>query len=316
MQSAAYARVGATPAPTGAGLIDGADWVKTTSNEAVNVVRSAMMRAVSLFFFATAVFSGLAFLSTANVSNKFVCSMSTVICLIGTVNYFSIAQIRGQSMRLWNRMDPSSTYESNIARAQIQELAVDAIRHAGWIVTVPFILFKLYHLIGRVKTEENNIFLSVDVAIVVAIIGLLASAYIRLGLDEMWSNVDGTLWATGIVAGLVAAAMITLLLIDLSSAARGIPDNGLLISYFWTWIGYPVTYLLSAWARNSQAATAVEAQKEKEVGAYPFYLSVTKDIVFMLLDLWNGALFAIWTANSAFGKTVLNTSPATPYYSS
>ena len=98
---------------------------------------------------------------------------------------------------------------------------------------------------------------------------------------------------------------------DLWTATYDMPERTLLASLFGAWIGYPIVFVGAMLYRIFLAPSNV--QGEEFIPMFPEGLSVTKDVLYGVLDAWSKGVFALWTAYTVFGLTLFNAPHATPY---
>ena len=280
-------------------------WLKTleeVQNVAVLSVRSQLTTAAGFLLFSMGLASVFAFWKSymhhdyyAMFSNM----LGAIICLVAAMHYKWITAIRAQSRYLWmSQSDPQGEkYNEEGTKEIYQELYVDAIRHSDWIITLPLLVAKYYHLIGRVG---NAPFQDEEAAMVVAAVMVACGFVIRVGTDEGWdlwnrANLVSSIVFLAIFLGGVAC--LVCLLNDLLQATwgwqEGAPkDNAFFVSTFMLWIGYPVVYFLSCAFRFGLR------------GQYPMWLSITKDVLYGFLDVYCKGFLAMWCVWSAFDKDI------------
>lgn len=170
-----------------------------------------------------------------------------------------------------------------------------------------FLTFKIYALINRPFADYDGVFESVEAAAATAAVMILLGAYARIGTDEMWDTKYVITLISGLVAYCASVACLVLLLVDLGTAADCIEEGYFFRSFFYVWIGYPIVGLVSVGWRLGYKVFYPDYD-----GGYPEFLSLFKDLAFGLLDVWSKGVFAMWTAYTAFGQTLLENKHATP----
>jgi len=260
-------------------------------------------QAVGFFLMAVAVFSLLAFLTTDDPNHKVSCALSVVINLVAAMHYYAIVQFR----RL--ELDPFARWTSVAI-----EFAVDACRHSDWLVTLCFLVRKIYFLINHQPFGAGrDLLLSADAAVSLAALMILLGALSRLGTDEMWDWRDGSRQITacvlsGVLPYIGSLVCFVVLMIDFVLAAEGMENAMVFRSFFLVWIGYPLVSIVSIGVRNYSA---------RAVDGYPGYvsplLSMFKDLAYGLLDCWSKGAFGLYTAHAVFGLSFFGAPAAAPY---
>jgi bacteriorhodopsin len=269
-------------------------------NVAVLSVRSQLTTAAGFYLFAMGVASIFAFWKSYlhhDYYDMFSNMLGAIICLVAAMHYKWITAIRVQSRSLWMTYGAPQMmpYNEQGSKEIYQELYVDAIRHSDWIITLPLLVAKYYHLIGR---TGNAPFQDEEAAMVVAAVMVAAGFVIRVGTDEGWNlwnspNCLSAIIFSGLFLG--AVACLVCLLNDLLQATwgwqEGAPkNNAFFVSTFMLWIGYPVVYLISVIARGVYK------------GKYPMWLSIFKDVAYGFLDVYCKGFLAMWCVWDAFDK--------------
>ena len=106
--------------------------------------------------------------------------------------------------------------------------------------------------------------------------------------------------AGGLVALLGSCAIFVLLELELFLASDGIPDHVLFRSFFLIWVGYPIVFIGCIFWRIDKTDEAGTG------GLFNPRLSVAKDLLYAMLDVWSKGVFAMWSVHTVFG--------AVPYY--
>ena len=176
-------------------------------------------------------------------------------------------------------------------------------------ITLIFLIYKIYYLAGLepdgVTPKTGAIFESPGAAAGCAVLMVVLSAIVRIGMDEIWdikTNVVGgiialVLWVTSVV-------IMILIIADIDTAVelnKGIINVELYKSFYLVWIGYPIVSLFSMVVRLWMAFTT-----ENYTGQTPQWLTQIKDLAYGVLDSWSKGVFALWTAYTAFHVHLLN----------
>ena len=152
----------------------------------------------------------------------------------------------------------------------------------------------------------GDVFVTVEGVVFCAVIMILLSVFVRVGTDEVWD-----LWKTArnytcivpilsLCAWVGSLIIMILILADIDTAVennKGTVNVELYRSFYLIWIGYPLVSLLGWGTRVFMACR----EEEKYNGETPEWLSLLKDVFYVLLDTWSKGAFAMWTAYAAFG---------------
>ena len=292
--------------------------------------RIFIVRVTLAFLYATGVLAFLGFLSTlgsdsaagdsdADRKKRYVCALSVVVNLVAVAHYKMICKIRnfdfGGSHKgevfaglKWTAFTPH-----NDSVAIGVEMAVDAVRHSDWAITLIFLIYKLYYLAGLepdgITPKTGSIFEAPGTAAGCAVLMVVLSAVVRVGMDEFWDirkNWIGGIFAVILFAGSVL--IMGLILADIDQAVnlnKGIINVELYKSFYLVWIGYPIVAFFSIAVRIFYSFT-----KKGYSGEIPQWLSMVKDLCYCFLDSWSKGVFAMWTAYTAFHVHLLNAPPA------
>lgn len=301
--------------------------------------RIFVVRVTLSFLYATGVLAFLGFLSTlgtdtwtdaggvthvadmaADHKKRYVCALSVVVNLVAVAHYKIITKIRnfdfGGSHKgevfaglTWTAFSPH-----NDSVATGVEMAVDAVRHSDWAITLIFLIYKIYYLAGveadGVTPKTGDIFESPGAAAGCAVLMVVLSAIVRIGMDEFW-DINKNI-GSGIVAlvfWVASVVLMILILVDIDTAVeanKGIINVELYKSFYLVWIGYPIVSLLSILTRVVLSFT-----QAGYTGQTPQWLTMTKDLSYGFLDSWSKGVFALWTAYTAFHVHLLNAPAAT-----
>jgi len=292
--------------------------VEHISLVAQEVTRAYVMRIVAVFMFAAGALSAAAFLALPlNDKEKWPTALGAVINLIAAWHYKRLADLREQH-------DPQSKkwemVNSSVDQHAVQEFYVDGVRFSDWTVTLPLLVLKLYAYIGRSYNGEaagpgneyHGIHVGPETAAWLAALMIGLGAFVRLGTDDFaeWRVLTGGFncgsgtvlcWNLfGLVALLGSCAIFVLLELELFLASDGIPDHVLFRSFFLIWVGYPIVFI---------GCILWRIDKTEEAGTGGLFhprLSVAKDLLYAMLDVWSKGVFAMWSVHTAFG--------ALPYY--
>ena len=216
-----------------------------------------------------------------------------------------IIKIREYNVPAWmidTKWMPTKRWDEN--RAVAVEIMVDALRHSDWLITLIFLVQKLYFLINA----KGPIMGSVEGACLTAVIMVLLGAIARIGTDEFW-DWKRSMWLSlaGCLCYITSIVLMVLLLVDLGEASKNIENGTLLRSFFLVWIGYPLVGAVSIIYR-----TSMYYADSKYDGHYPEWLSTFKDVAYGLLDAWSKGVFALWTAFTVFHVQLFDNEFAVP----
>lgn len=281
--------------------------------------RGMLLRIVACTLFAASMLSVFGFLTSNTTDTKFLEAASATVCLIASWHYKEMASIRTCCVGT-RRATPDPNDQVDVSA--VCEFHVDALRYGDWTVTLPLLVAELYAIIGRSYNGEfggegksyDGLWLTPIGAGVLAAVMILLGAFVRLGLDDL-SDLRSTRsddsW-TGcciLFLGLVPLAgsivILGVLIADLHHAAEGLPDNTLLLSFFWSWIGYAVIYVVSLCVRPCFVyCNDTSGRTEYRALHIPEGLSVFKDVGYGLLDVWCKAVLSFWVFHSAFANVL------------
>ena len=262
---------------------------KTTPKETSTASKLLPMRAFTLrvtaFFHVAACALSLAALVTyvqqspVNTAGAYTASLSAIITFVAAYHYRAIVKVRT------NKDGPALS-------SRDEEIAVDGLRHSDWLVTLPLLVLKLYHVIHN--PTQDLVFDNAELSALMSILMILLGAIARLALDWGLSFREmGDVQRIFVIACyVVSIALLIVLLIDLSSAMSGSEAPGIIYSFFFVWIGYPVVAIGSFMARSCGDDNA------------PWF-TLSKDVAYALLDTWSKGIFAWWTASRCFGINFL-----------
>lgn len=288
-----------------------------------NVARVFINRAATAFLYATAVLSFLAFLTTLSSDTadsrlkRYLCALSVVINMVAVAHYKIIVKIRSYDFGAGAaenfkefKVGPFAKWSPFLGIGI--EMAVDAVRHSDWLITLIFLIHKLYALAGTNSDgtpRMGDVFETVEGVVFCAVIMILLSVFVRVGTDEVWD-----LWKTGwnrsgscivpflsLLAWIGSLIIMILILVDIDTAVeknKGAVNVELYRSFYLIWIGYPIVSFLG-WGTRSWLACGASGIDYN--GETPEVLSLLKDVFYVLLDTWSKGAFAMWTAYAAFG---------------
>ena len=285
-----------------------------------NVARVFINRAATAFLYATAVLSFLAFLTTLSSDTadarlkRYLCALSVVINMVAVAHYKIIVKIRSfdlgagaaENVKAFG-VGPFAKWNPFLGIGI--EMAVDAVRHSDWLITLIFLIHKLYALAGKNADgtpRMGDIFVTVEGVVFCAVIMILLSVFVRVGTDEVWD-----FWKTvktnscivpvlSLLAWVGSLIIMILILADIDTAVennKGAVNVELYRSFYLIWIGYPIVSLFG-WLTRSILACM---KQDHYNGETPEWLSLLKDVFYVLLDTWSKGAFAMWTAYAAFG---------------
>ena len=240
-----------------------------------SIVRSLAVRFVSGSMLLSGVYSAMAGFSAASADAQFSCALAAAVCFVATYHYFAIVAIRAP------REKPPTD-----AQQVFNEAQVDAVRHSDWLATLGALVIDLHVLAGGHAKFFSPGWSSLLLVLMVALGG-----FTRFGTDELAPSRSND-WAVrtlGVVAFLGAGVCLVVvlcnLLIDLEHE-----DKNFILACSLPWIAYGVI-----------AVAAIVTRQIAPVG-YPLALSVIKDLLYGVLDVWSKASFALWVGSKALGK--------------
>jgi hypothetical protein len=301
-------------------------------NWSVTQGRVFIVRVTLAFLYATGVMAFLGFLSTlgadsdagdsaADRKRRYLCALSVVVNIVAVAHYKLITKIRGYEFgtggtaATFAQNDVSAFTPHNSKIAVGVEMAVDGIRHSDWLITLIFLIYKIYYIAGfeadGVTPKTGDLFDSPGTAAGCAVIMVVLSAIVRIGTDEVWD------WKKNLVQSIIAAAVwcvsfviMILIIADIDTAVeanKGAINVDLYKSFYLIWIGYPIVSLVGWGVRLLYSCMNADGYH----GETPEWLSLAKDLSYCFLDSWSKGVFALWTAYSAFHITLLSAPAAT-----
>ena len=308
---------------------EGVEGEKLTSalvNWSITQGRVFVVRVTLAFLYATGIMAFLGFLSTlgadttesdseADRKRRYLCALSVVVNMVAVAHYKLITKIRGYEFGTGSTAntfaDKSvSAFEKHNQKLAIGvEMAVDGIRHSDWLITLIFLIYKIYYIAGfeadGVTPQAGDVFQTPGAAAGSAVLMVVLSAIVRIGTDEVWD------WRKNMVQSVVSAALwvisliiMILIIADINTAVdanKGSINVDLYKSFYLIWIGYPIVSLFGWGVRLS-----LSCMQPKYAGETPEWLSLVKDLSYCFLDSWSKGVFALWTAYSAFHITLLS----------
>lgn len=240
-----------------------------------SMFRAALMRIISGSQLVAAVFAGCIALVATNTDDKTSCALCAATCMVAFYHYVKLVQIRERGTRL--------------KRADQVELEADAVRLSDWAITLTPLILDLHMLVlGR-----TNAF-SVGVSALLCVLMVALGAWVRLGLDDLYATPLSThprFFISGILAFGASCGCLVAVLNNLLGNMDQDPSDGWAALFSLPWIGYGATALISIVGRQSS--------REE----YPGWLSVFKDLVLGVLDIWSKASFAVYIGLKAMGKS-------------
>lgn len=261
------------------------------------IARDWLLRVPAAFLFAGALVAFFGFLATDSGDHKFLAMFSIIAALVSAIHYRAMAKLRSMRGTHWLGFD---------AQNDVREMAIDSFRYSNWLVVRVLCVLQILAIANHAPHGKNydNIMRSAELTAGVAGIGILLAAYVRIGTDELWDTVNNhmVVTASGYVLYAGSLTCLTLVILELMQATDGIPDNTLLQSFFFVWIGYPIVEIGSIIIRM------------RVKGRLPVGLSVFKDIVYAIFDCYTVGLLAAWVGYSCFGdRRIFNNPAAAPY---
>ena len=254
---------------------------KETSTEAkLRPMRTFVLR-VTTFLLVSALILSLAALVTysqgspINTDGVYTASLSAIITFVAAYHYRAIVKVR-------------TNKDGAAMSSRDEELEVDGLRHSDWLVTLPLLVLKLYHVINNPNKDLffNNAELSALMSMLMILLGAIARLALDWGLP--FSQMGDVQRVFVCLCYLVSTVLLVVLLIDLGNATSGSDAASIIWSFFLLWIGYPIVAIGSFFARSS-------------VDSNSAWLSFFKDVTYACLDTWSKAVFAWWTASRCFG---------------
>ena len=259
---------------------------KTTPKETSVAAKLRPMRTfilrVTTFLHVSALVLSLAALVTyvqasplANTAGAYTAALSSIITFVAAYHYRVILKVR-------------TNKDGAAMSSRDEELEVDGLRHSDWLVTLPLLVLKLYHVINN--PTQDLFFDNAELSALMAMLMILFGAIARLALD--WGLPFGEMGDVQRVfvclCYLISIILLIVLLVDLGNATSGSDASSIIWSFFLLWIGYPIVAIGSFFARSSQNTNDA-------------WLSFFKDVAYACLDTWSKAVFAWWTASRCFG---------------
>ena len=305
----------------------GADLTSSLVNWSVTQGRVFIVRVTLAFLYATGVMAFLGFLSTlgadsdagdsaADRKRRYLCALSVVVNCVAVAHYKIITKIRGyefgagSTAATFAKNEVSAFTPHNKKIAIGVEMAVDGIRHSDWLITLIFLIYKIYYIAGfeadGVTPKTGSVFETPGAAAGSAVLMVVLSAIVRIGTDEVWDFKKNMLQSIGSAALWVLSLVIMILIVtDIDTAVeanKGAINVDLYKSFYLIWIGYPLVSLFGWGVRLMYACIDADGY----TGDTPEWLSLVKDLAYCFLDSWSKGVFALWTAYSAFHITLLS----------
>ena len=265
-----------------------------------------VVRSIGYFLFAVALFNALAFFKADSIAEGVPCALSVVVNLVAAMHYRAIARIR---------MDSSMT-------RRLAAYCTDAVRYGEWLVTLPFLVRKIYYYINHEPFGAGrDFFLSVETAVITAVAMILLGALSRLATDEMWdwnwtcfgkgSDENETrrnllCLGAGLVPFLGSMVCMIFLIVDMTNATYNMENRVLFRSFFFVWTVYPIVASLSILSR--QPASWNGGKGAPVMGSF-----MIKDIAYGLADCWSKGAFGLYSAHAVFGLSMFGAEKAAPY---
>lgn len=237
--------------------------------------RAALMRVVSGSQMLAGIFAACVAVVSDHNEDKTSCALSAATCLVAFYHYNKLIEIRENTARF--------------KRADLVELEVDSVRFSDWAITLTPLILDLHMMRG---SETNGV--SVGTSALLCILMVALGAWGRLGLDDLYSSPFSTrplLFLSGVLTFAASCGCLALVLNNLLGGLSADASNGWEARFSLPWIGYGVVALVAVLARQTAS-----------FGEYPVWLSVGKDVVLGLLDIWSKAAFAVYIGLKAMEK--------------
>ena len=151
----------------------------------------------------------------------------------------------------------------------------------------------------------GDVFETVEGAVFCAVIMILLSVFVRVGTDEVWDLAKSLKTNTcfvpiaAICAWIGSVVIMILILVDIDTAVennKAATNVELYRSFYLIWIGYPIISLFGWGVRLWMGCMSTSTYN----GETPEWVSLIKDLCYVLLDTWSKGAFAMWTAYAAF----------------
>jgi hypothetical protein len=240
-----------------------------------SIVRSLTVRFVAGSMMLSGAFSALSGLVAPTTDGQFSCALAAAVCFVACYHYMAIVGVRAP------RDKPATA-----AQQIFNEGLVDSIRHSDWLATLGALVIDL-HVIAGGHTK----FFAVGWSVFALVLMVALGGFVRFGCDELAPSRanDWAVRALGVLAFLCAWVCLVLvlcnLLIDLESE-----DRDYLYAFSLPWVAY-----------GCIAVAAIVTRQFLPTG-YPLALSVIKDVLYGVLDVWSKSSFALWVGAKALGK--------------
>lgn len=257
-------------------------------------LRASAMRVVAGSMLLGAVFSAIAALVATDAKDRVSCALSTAVCIVAWYHYMKLTKIREQEGSRVTLAKPGEVPSGQAAPLKWSwlELVTDAVRYSDWSVTLPPLVVELHLMI-----DGHTHLFSVAWSCLFVVLMVALGAFTRLGTDELVppaKNENATLArAVGFFTFLGSCVCLFFVLFNLLGGLDDDPSNGWVFAFSLPWIGYGIIALLAIVWRQLDAS------------GYPEALSVTKDLLFGMLDVWSKAVFAFFVASKALGYNQL-----------
>jgi bacteriorhodopsin len=257
-------------------------------------LRASAMRVVAGSMLLGAIFASIAALVATDAKDRISCALSATVCVVAFYHYIKLTKIREQEGSRVTLAKPGEkpSGQASELKWSWQELITDGVRYSDWCVTLPPLVVELHLMI-----DGHTHMFSVAWSCLFVVLMVALGAFTRLGTDELVPPAKGenaTLArAIGFFTFLGSCVCLFFVLFNLLGGLEDDPSNGFVFAFSLPWIGYGATALLAIVWRQLDAS------------GYPEALSVTKDLLFGVLDVWSKAVFAFWVASKALGYNTL-----------
>lgn len=253
-------------------------------------LRAATMRVVAGSMLLGAVFATVAALVATDAKDRVSCALAASVCAVAFYHYSRLTKIREQERGRVALAKPGAepTGQAAPLKWSWQEMVADGVRYSDWAVTLPPLVVDLHLLV-----DGHTRLFSVALSCLLVVLMVALGAFTRLGTDELVPPAKGqsaTLSrALGFLTFAASGACFFFVMFNLLGGLDADPSNGWVYAFSLPWSGYGFVALLAIVWRQFDAA------------GYPEALSVTKDLLFGILDAWSKAVFAFWVASKALG---------------
>jgi hypothetical protein len=222
------------------------------------------------------VFSGACAIVATVPSDQFSCALASAVTLTAYYHYQALVKLREPKLKPPNAVD-----------AVFDEAKVDALRMSDWLATLGALTIDLHSLL-----DNHTAWFGVSWSVFLVVLMVAFGGFVRFGCDELApsrSN-DWTVRALGVVAFLCAWVCLALVFCNLLIGATDHANYNTVLLFVLPWSLYGLIALASIVTRQVYPY------------GYPFGLSISKDVLFGVLDVWSKSTFAMWVGTKALGK--------------